>query len=356
MENYMQDMEQMDFASEKKPVFIPMWDRYQEEWALLNDQEVGELIRAMLAYANDKSKDSPALEGAGRYFWVRVKADIDYAAASYEKKVAAGKKGGRPRKTPKAEDAVPTEEICSEAVPTAGKEKAEKTKKNQKKAEESKNNLEKANETKEKQEKVIHKQNQNQKQNQNHNQDHNHNHNQDHNQNHPQNQAQGQNQPHPWAQEADAKPEEEKAGFSLGNAVVDCFYLERKDLERPPAVSKRLLSMAADLEKTYSMEVIRSVFRKTGEGFLSGDNPSGWTATLPWILEPENFQKVMDGRYFQGQKTRSTPSGNALEYARRMTERMEQGTAGLGHWEKESIRRMLAEQRQRQAAEPHLNG
>lgn len=76
--------------------YIPLWDKYAEILEPLSDEELGRLVRAMMAY---KDGGAPDLPGGERYIWPVVKRDIDQVREKYEKKVADGNKGGRPKKT-----------------------------------------------------------------------------------------------------------------------------------------------------------------------------------------------------------------------------------------------------------------
>lgn len=50
--------------------------------------------------------------------------------------------------------------------------------------------------------------------------------------------------------------------------------------------------------KEHGMEGIRKMLTKAGESdFLKGENDSGWVADFSWIMRPENFAKVLEGKY-----------------------------------------------------------
>jgi hypothetical protein len=58
----------------------------------------------------------------------------------------------------------------------------------------------------------------------------------------------------------------------------------------------------------YGMETIIKVIRMAGESnFLNGKNDKAWKADFEWIVKPENFVKVMEGKYNNKVKETSLP-------------------------------------------------
>lgn len=48
----------------------------------------------------------------------------------------------------------------------------------------------------------------------------------------------------------------------------------------------------------YGMETITKVLRMAGESdFLNGKNDKAWKADFEWIMRPQNFLKVLEGKY-----------------------------------------------------------
>ena len=48
----------------------------------------------------------------------------------------------------------------------------------------------------------------------------------------------------------------------------------------------------------YGLEKITSVLRMAGEsGFLNGHNDKAWKADFEWLMLPNNFIKVLEGKY-----------------------------------------------------------
>lgn len=52
------------------------------------------------------------------------------------------------------------------------------------------------------------------------------------------------------------------------------------------------------LLKTEGEQKILEVFRLAGQsGFLTGNNDRSWTADFDWIIKPQNFYKILEGKY-----------------------------------------------------------
>lgn len=96
--------------------YVKLWFSYDAYFESYTDEEVGRIVRAMIAYR--KNGEQPNFEGNERFIWPVVKRDIDESRLAQERAAETsrenGKKGGRPRKTPaalpKAPEEVKTEE------------------------------------------------------------------------------------------------------------------------------------------------------------------------------------------------------------------------------------------------------
>lgn len=103
--------------------YIPLWDKYEEILEPLSDEELGRLVRAMLAY---KSGADPVISGNERFVWPIVRRDIEQVREKYEAKVANGALGGRPKKTGENQEK-PNETKGNLNKPNENQEKAKKT-------------------------------------------------------------------------------------------------------------------------------------------------------------------------------------------------------------------------------------
>lgn len=66
--------------------------------------------------------------------------------------------------------------------------------------------------------------------------------------------------------------------------------LKGKPSEKRKALIRKLL------KDGYTYEDFEEVFKKAGSNkFLTGDNARGWKADFNWLLEPSEFQKILEG-------------------------------------------------------------
>ena len=90
-------------SKETKKSFVLYYD-YRQHLTLLNDEERGRLLMALLDYAENRKE--PELEGAALMAFSFIRAQMDRDAAKYaatlEKRREAGKQGGRPPKAPES--------------------------------------------------------------------------------------------------------------------------------------------------------------------------------------------------------------------------------------------------------------
>ena len=294
--------------------YIPVRLRYLDDWSMLTDEEVGQLVRAALVYTSRPSGGSPECTGAARYIWPSLKRDLDAAASRYKSKVAATKRAASARWD--AEAAGDEKEGCIPPCPSGGTPElaaddnaihnAHACKRMQTHADASKRmqtHPENANACKR-----MQIQNQNQNQNQN--------------------------------QSSAAAEERACARGMAAEAVVELFYSIRRDLRRPAQVPTSVLALAGAIGQAYSPEAIREVFQKSASGFLNGEGGRKWTATIGWLLTRENFDKVLSGAYDQPYATESPSRQTPNEI---MTQRVQAGSAGLGELERAAIARMRQE-------------
>lgn len=83
-----------------------MYLDYEEQFNLLTDEQIGQLMRAIIKY--EKSGEIPELDGMLKMAFSFIKTQLDRDREKYNKKCEKnkenGKRGGRPRKEEKQED------------------------------------------------------------------------------------------------------------------------------------------------------------------------------------------------------------------------------------------------------------
>lgn len=76
-----------------------MYLDYEEQFALLTDEQLGQLLRAVMEY--EKTQIVPELDGIVKMAFSFIKAQLDRDREKYEDRCAKnkenGKKGGRPK-------------------------------------------------------------------------------------------------------------------------------------------------------------------------------------------------------------------------------------------------------------------
>ena len=95
-----------------------------------------------------------------------------------------------------------------------------------------------------------------------------------------------------------------KKGECEGKIIIDYQFIINNYHTLCPKMSKVLV--LNDTRKgyinarvgEYGLEKVISVFRIAGQSdFLNGKNDKAWKADFEWIVRPENFVKVMEGKY-----------------------------------------------------------
>ena len=79
--------------------------------------------------------------------------------------------------------------------------------------------------------------------------------------------------------------------------------------------------------RDYGEDVVRTVLSKSAESsFLTGGGERGWFASFDWIIKPQNFLHILEGRYDSkriSEKIPKTASSSAQERDRRAAEERE---------------------------------
>lgn len=119
--------------------------------------------------------------------------------------------------------------------------------------------------------------------------------------------------------------------------IVQLFFQIRKETVPDPIPGQLLDKAATLLAHGVTDDDLRTVFTRSTAGFLAGANRSGWRANLGWLLDWDNFCKVLSGQY------ENTGGGS---WAQTQTVRVQAGTAAIGELERQAIARMLAEAEQ----------
>lgn len=240
-------------AQDAKKGFLLYYD-YRKHLALLNDEERGKLLMALLDYGEHNTQ--PELEGAALMAFSFIQAQMDRDAEKYaetvKKRSEAGKMGGRPTKAKDADGK------AKKANAFFGKQSEAKK-------------GDTVTETVTDTETAIDQ--------------------------HPLPPKGGQQQPVPYAR------------------IVELYHTICTSYPTLRAIEgNREKQIAARWKKYKTIDAFRELFeRAEASDFLKGDNDRGWTADFDWLIRPTNMSKVLEGKYdndkLKGGQSREKDSG-----------------------------------------------
>lgn len=243
-------------AQDAKKGFLLYYD-YRKHLALLNDEERGKLLMALLDYGEHNTQ--PELEGAALMAFSFIQAQMDRDAEKYaetvKKRSEAGKMGGRPTKAKGDKDKAKKANAFSE--------KQSKTKKGDTVTD---------TETETVTETEI---------------------------DNPLPPKGGQQQPVPYAR------------------IVELYHTICTSYPTLRAIEgNREKQIAARWKKYRTIDAFRELFEKAeASDFLKGDNDRGWTADFDWLIRPTNMSKVLEGKYdndkLKGGQSHASNSGHS---------------------------------------------
>ena len=225
-------------AQDAKKGFLLYYD-YRKHLALLNDEERGKLLMALLDYGEHGTQ--PELEGAALMAFSFIQAQMDRDAEKYaetvKKRSEAGKMGGRPTKTKDDEDKAKKANAFSE-----------------KQSQAKKGDTVTVTDTETVTDTDI---------------------------DYPLPPKGGQQQPVPFSQ------------------IVELYHTICTSYPKLRAVEgNRQKQIAARWKKYGGIDAFRELFEKAeASDFLKGDNDKAWTADFDWLLRPTNMSKVLEGKY-----------------------------------------------------------
>ncbi|MEZ3502433.1 MAG: hypothetical protein K1W25_03085 [Lachnospiraceae bacterium] len=228
-------------AQDTKKGFLLYYD-YRKHLALLNDEERGKLLMALLDYGEHNTQ--PELEGAALMAFSFIQAQMDRDAEKYaetvKKRSEAGKMGGRPTKAKGADRKA---------------KKASAFSKKQNEAKKGDTVTDTDTDTETVTETDIDQ--------------------------HPLPPKGGQQQPVPYAR------------------IVELYHTICTSYPTLRAIEgNREKLIAARWKKYKTIDAFRELFEKAeASDFLKGDNDRGWAADFDWLIKPTNMSKVLEGKY-----------------------------------------------------------
>lgn len=227
-------------AQDAKKGFLLYYD-YRKHLALLNDEERGKLLMALLDYGEHNTQ--PELEGAALMAFSFIQAQMDRDAEKYaetvKKRSEAGKMGGRPSKAKGDEGKAKKASAFSEKQ-TQAKKGDTVTDTDTETVTDTETEID-----------------------------------------NPLPPKGGQQQPVPYAR------------------IVELYHTICTSYPTLRAIEgNREKLIAARWKKYRTLDAFRELFEKAeASDFLKGDNDRGWTADFDWLIRPTNMSKVLEGKY-----------------------------------------------------------
>ncbi|PSG90890.1 DUF1376 domain-containing protein [Aurantibacter aestuarii] len=92
--------------------------------------------------------------------------------------------------------------------------------------------------------------------------------------------------------------------------IKNVFNSVCKDLPSIQKITEKRKKSILNLAKKHNLETIGNVFKITSQSeFLNGNNKDNWSASFDWLLNPNNFLKVLEGNYSKN-TTNNKPTVN----------------------------------------------
>ena len=87
-------------------------------------------------------------------------------------------------------------------------------------------------------------------------------------------------------------------GSDLSKGVIEYFNGVCVNLPKVIKVTDKRKLLIVSREKEYCKDDLKKVIDLTAESeFMNGNNNNGWTANFDWIMQKQNFIKILEGNY-----------------------------------------------------------
>lgn len=96
-----------------------------------------------------------------------------------------------------------------------------------------------------------------------------------------------------------ASPEAAKEKEEAAQAIAQAWNT-LPDVPPVKAITAHRLAMVSELLGQFRQEqVLEAIKSIRGNPLYTGSNPSGWRISFDWLLKPDNFVKVLEGRFYE---------------------------------------------------------
>ncbi len=94
------------------------------------------------------------------------------------------------------------------------------------------------------------------------------------------------------------RSKEVKNNTIVANSVIEYFNGVCVNLPKVIKATDKRKMLVTNRMKEYSKDDLKKVIDLTAESlFLNGDNNRGWTADFDWLMQKQNFIKILEGNY-----------------------------------------------------------
>lgn len=119
-----------------------------------------------------------------------------------------------------------------------------------------------------------------------------------------------ESQKNPLEEEDEDEKEKE---FDKEKEIISIFNSTCVNLPQVQKLTDKRKKQINAREKEYDLESIGLVFQKASESkFLNGKNKEGWTASFDWIMNTNNFLKILEDNYKNGKEVNNNGADQAF--------------------------------------------
>ncbi len=104
--------------------------------------------------------------------------------------------------------------------------------------------------------------------------------------------------------------------------IIDIFNSVCKNLPEVQKITNQRKSAINARIQEYGLSKIGDVFQLVAKNeFLNGNNDRGWTADFDWIMNPNNFIKILEGKY-NGKQSSNSVQGASDDFRAKTAKRL----------------------------------
>jgi uncharacterized protein YdaU (DUF1376 family) len=124
-----------------------------------------------------------------------------------------------------------------------------------------------------------------------------------------------------YEKEKEVEKENEKVGLAEISKIdfeeiISIFNSTCQNLTKVQKITTQRKSAISARIKDYGFENMGIVFKNVSESeFLNGGSDRGWKADFDWVLNPNNFIKILEGKYQNNGKSKTATGQSKVQYS-----------------------------------------